>query len=410
MGVIYRNGVIYGGGGDSDVKIFTTTATLSKDINATTTVTSAQLPDVDFEDIVIGSAIVKDAEGTVGVVTAKNGTTDVTVTTSTTSSPEAELTQEEYDALTEEEQNNGTTYYVTDAPTEADFTKEMGNLFGRFSVKNVVPLTYAFEATTKHGMTLSPNGEGGLEVTGTLHDDVDPPFIEYPIATTLDNLTMVEGEYILTSGGVGMGTYNDKGEPYVQLGIGITPKNFLPTDGNSRWYWTGGTPVKVHVDAGDQLYQLVVRARYNGATVNGATIYPMLRPALVNDDTWRPHAMSNLELTEAVHKHLTYTDDEVAVGEWNGKKLYQKAFFNVDMPRLNTVTVAHKIANLGNLETITGIANPSDRTKPSCRIPCASEEGFITAEVDGTNIILNATYDKGAGYSVFLVLRYTKSS
>ena len=103
-----------GGSGTGGSEVFLTTATLDTDINDTTTVLAADLSGVSFSDITVGVTIIRDAKGTMGVVTAKNGTTDVTVTTATTSTPTRELTQAQYDALTEAEKNNGTIYFITD--------------------------------------------------------------------------------------------------------------------------------------------------------------------------------------------------------------------------------------------------------------------------------------------------------
>lgn len=74
-----------GGGGSSDVKFFTTTDNLSKTINGTKVVAAADLPGVTWSDLVVGSSVIKDAKGTMGLVTAITGTTSVTVTTATTS-------------------------------------------------------------------------------------------------------------------------------------------------------------------------------------------------------------------------------------------------------------------------------------------------------------------------------------
>lgn len=101
-------------GGSGGSEVFSTTETLSDEINDTTTVLAADLPGVSFSDITVGITLIRDDKGTVGLVTAKNGTTDVTVTTATTSTPTKELTQAEYDALTEAEKNNGTIYFITD--------------------------------------------------------------------------------------------------------------------------------------------------------------------------------------------------------------------------------------------------------------------------------------------------------
>lgn len=116
-----------GGGG---AEIYDTTDTLSDEINGTKTVVAADLPGVVFADLEIGSSIIKDAKGTLGIVTAINGTTDVTVTTATTSTPTKELTRAQYNALSDAVKNNGTIYFITDgnplpaASTESYSTTE----------------------------------------------------------------------------------------------------------------------------------------------------------------------------------------------------------------------------------------------------------------------------------------------
>lgn len=102
-----------GGGGSSDVKFFTTTDTLSKTINGTKVVAAADLPGVTWSDLVVGSSVIKDAKGTMGLVTTIAGTTSVTVTTATTSTPTVELTQAQYDALATKDPD--TIYFITDA-------------------------------------------------------------------------------------------------------------------------------------------------------------------------------------------------------------------------------------------------------------------------------------------------------
>lgn len=104
----------FDGGSGGGAEIYDTTDTLNSEINGTKVVLAADLPGVSFSDLVVGSSIIKDAKGTLGIVTTITGTTSVTVTTATTSTPTMELTQAQYDALTPAQQNNGTIYFITD--------------------------------------------------------------------------------------------------------------------------------------------------------------------------------------------------------------------------------------------------------------------------------------------------------
>ena len=105
-----------GGSGGSGAEIYHTTATLSETINDTTVVLAADLPGVTWTDLEVGKSIIRDDNGTWGIVTSINGTTDVTVTSATTSTPTVELTQAQYDALVAAGTvDDRTIYFVTDA-------------------------------------------------------------------------------------------------------------------------------------------------------------------------------------------------------------------------------------------------------------------------------------------------------
>lgn len=160
-----------GGGG---AEIYDTTDTLSDEINGTKTVVAADLPGVVFADLEIGSSIIKDAKGTLGIVTAINGTTDVTVTTATTSTPTKELTRAQYNALSDAVKNNGTIYFITDgnplpaASTESYSTTEQ--VVGTWTDgRPIYQITRVFSNLTVpvSGQTLYA-GVGALDTTMTL--------------------------------------------------------------------------------------------------------------------------------------------------------------------------------------------------------------------------------------------------
>lgn len=110
----------FSGGSDSSSPVYLSATLLDKDINDPTIVALSNLTKADdstihpiLSEIVLGTTVIYDADGTMGVATAKSGT-NVTITTATTSTPTRELTQAEYDALTEAEKKNGTIYFITD--------------------------------------------------------------------------------------------------------------------------------------------------------------------------------------------------------------------------------------------------------------------------------------------------------
>jgi hypothetical protein len=49
----------------------------------------------------------------------------------------------------------------------------------------------------------------------------------------------------------------------------------------------------------------------SGVTVNNITVYPMLRLASDQDDTWQPYAMTNKELTDKLNDRVEFTAQEL---------------------------------------------------------------------------------------------------
>lgn len=176
-----------GGGGSSDVEFFTTTDTLSKEINGTTVVDAADLPGVTWSDLVVGSSVIKDAKGTMGLVTTITGTTSVTVTTATTSTPTVELTQAEYDALATKDPD--TIYFITDSSAPSTYMGAYDTIYsttehvvGSFMGKPIYQKTVNFGAlpnsvvkTVAHGVSnlelvidaviMAKNGSSGISIS-----------------------------------------------------------------------------------------------------------------------------------------------------------------------------------------------------------------------------------------------------
>lgn len=176
-----------GGGGSSDVKFFTTTDTLSKDINGTKVVAAADLPGVTWSDLVAGSSVIKDAKGTMGLVTTITGTTSVTVTTATTSTPTVELTQAQYDALATKDPD--TIYFITDSYVPSTYMGAYDTIYsttervvGSYMGKPLYQKTINFGAlpnsvvkTVAHGISslelvidaiiMAKNGSSGINIS-----------------------------------------------------------------------------------------------------------------------------------------------------------------------------------------------------------------------------------------------------
>lgn len=135
-----------------------------------------------------------------------------------TPSKEAELTQSEYDALSDEEKNNGTTYYITDADANGEAS------------------TVGYSNTTS-----------GLSAT-TVQDAIDEIYartdiVENEVSTLQNDIETVNSNLSIylpkKNGTVGSGVWSTDFDDYVQTGAwscgNITACTNTPTitDGNS---------------------------------------------------------------------------------------------------------------------------------------------------------------------------------
>ena len=288
-----------GGGGSSDVKFFTTTDTLSKDINGTKVVAAADLPGVTWSDLVVGSSVIKDAKGTMGLVTTITGTTSVTVTTATTSTPTVELTQAQYDALATKDPD--TIYFITDSYVPGTYmgaydsiysTTEhvVGSYMGKPLYQKTIETTLPTTATTgtvasKNVATGTANIESVVDTAaffmygGIWHSVFDRDITTSPYGAV--KVLVVDGSSTLS-----------------------TPNTLLVQ--NSQALWSGAT--------------IVVTVRYTKTT----DVASPVEYANVND----------------------YSTSEKIVGTWiDGRPLYQKTFTGFSLANatgldLSTIGVA----------------------------------------------------------------------
>jgi len=279
-----------GGSGSSDVKFFDTTDTLSDEINGTKNVVAGDLPGVDWADLVVGSSVIKDAKGTLGLITAINGSANVTVTTATTSTPTKELTQAEYDALTEAEKKNGTIYFITD---------------------NYVGSTYVGAYDTIYSTTEkvigSWMGKPLYQKTVNLQlpeisTDGQTETITIPFTDSRINIDNPETGWISS----GFGYTND--------GTMLPIMNINSAWGNN--YQTA----QYFVYAAFHMVQLGIMLQANRSTNSKAPITLTLQYTKTTDST------SPVEYASP----NDYSTSEKIVGTYNGKPLYQKSWFDLE--------------------------------------------------------------------------------
>lgn len=142
--------------------------------------------------------------------------------------------------------------------------------------KNLLPNNGTTQ--TINGVTFTVNSDGTVLVNGTNTGSTTAFF------DVAGLFTVKAGNYILSgcpSGGSST-TYS------VAMG-GVQPQDY----GN-------GASISIAAEGEKHIYIVV----YSGATVNGLTFKPMLRPASIADNTYVPYAMTNRELTT---KEVTLT-------------------------------------------------------------------------------------------------------
>lgn len=344
-------------GGSGGSEVFSTTETLSDEINDTTTVLAADLPGVSFSDITVGITLIRDDKGTVGLVTAKNGTTDVTVTTATTSTPTKELTQAEYDALTEAEKNNGTIYFITDNYVGSTYVGAYDTIYS--TTERVVGSYMGKPLYQKTLVQVLPT----IESTGT-------QVVFSGVPTDIDMLIDAEGTGHYRSPYVHCGLANQWISNYSSINTNVIVPD--TTDGN-----------------------FVIQLRSSNAALSGQTYYITIRYTKTTDTT------SPVEYASP----NDYSTSEKIVGTWiDGKPIYQKT--------VNCGTsigvINHNIANIDKVVDASGVG--FDATGGGYNIPFAGDN-WIQCYGTRTRIDLQS---KASGWNlsggIYITLKYTKTS
>lgn len=356
-------------GGSGGSEVFSTTETLSDEINDTTTVLAADLPGVSFSDITVGITLIRDDKGTVGLVTAKNGTTDVTVTTATTSTPTKELTQAEYDALTEAEKKNGTIYFITD---------------------NYVGSTYV----------------GAYDTIYSTTERVVGSYMGKPLyQKTLVNNNATSGRVSLQ-----MGTIPDTDTIFITNGFYINASSQMAPIGDSLSVNTSGRGIGVtnlqYASYATVGKQYGVQVYYGESTASSKTVITVQYTKTTDTTSPVEYASPN-----------DYSTSEKIVGTWiDGKPIYQKTIDCGALPSGTYKDVPSGITNVKRVISFEGYsyASGDNRSRP---VQIASGDtaaaGVEISYVGDTNSIrLNSNTPWGSwGYNeTYVTIKYTKTS
>lgn len=285
-----------------------------------------------------------------------------------------ELTQAEYDALTEEEKNNGSVYFITDTNGDGE---------------DFQPVIYSLN---EREIGVWTDGKPLYERT---HHIIPSSPIQPQTETTINLPDMTDADKYFYVGVIGgyKGTEQDVAN-WVQFTFegnrnDATAVCVRQNTSSSLVVWTGSNSGYFpQVSTDNRICEFYITIRYTKTTDTAGS------------GTWTPQGVP------AVH----YSTNEHVVGTWiDGSTLYEKTFYSA-LPSsggTQTVTIAHGISNL-NIVVDRSISN-FIRTGESVGTDGTSQYYTSIQSIDSTNITYKTTVD-GAGRYVIITIRYTKTA
>ena len=229
-------------------------------------------------------------------------------------SPVAPATPTEPESSTEEFLAVGVIAQVTITGDDISSLSDMTNLYGgsyldletfneyvseisTVNVKNLLPYPYTDTTKTANGITFTDNGDGTITANGTATDTAT-----FTLGTTSEYLDY-DKNYILN----GCPANGSEGTYYIQTEV-------------SNWVDTG-SGVEFMRDL--QMAGAAIKIA-TGTTVSNLTFSPMIRLAVIEDDTYEPYAMTNQELTKSmrdIENDISETQDIIS-DAWSSSKTY----------------------------------------------------------------------------------------
>lgn len=248
-------------------------------------------------------------------------------------SPVAPATPTEPESSTEEFLAVGVIAQVTITGDDISNLSDLTNLYGgsyldletfneyvseisTVNVKNLLPYPYTDTTKTVNGITFTDNGDGTITANGTATDTAT-----FTLGTTSEYLDY-DKSYILN----GCPVNGSEGTYYIQTDV-------------SNWIDTG-TGVEFMRDLSMAGASIVIA---EGTTVSNLTFSPMIRLAVIEDDTFEPYAMTNQKLTESVQdieSNISETQDIVS-DAWISSKTYAADEYCISGNKLYKCLVAN---------------------------------------------------------------------
>lgn len=248
-------------------------------------------------------------------------------------SPVAPATPTEPESSTEEFLAVGVIAQVTITGDDISSLSDLTNLYGgsyvdletfneyvseisTVNVKNLLPYPYTDTTKTVNGITFTDNGDGTITANGTATDTAT-----FTLGTTSEYLDY-DKTYILN----GCPANGSEGTYYIQTEV-------------SNWKDTG-SGVEFMRDL--QMAGAAIKIA-TGTTVSSLTFSPMIRLAVIEDDTYEPYAMTNQELTKNVQdieNDISETQDIIS-DAWSSSKTYAAGEYCISGNKLYKCLVAN---------------------------------------------------------------------
>lgn len=233
------------------------------------------------------------------------------------------------------------------------------------NVKNLLPYPYTDTTKTINGITFTDNGDGTITANGTATDTAT-----FTLGTTSEYLDY-DKSYVLN----GCPANGSEGTYYIQTEV-------------SNWKDTGsGVEFERDLQMAGASIQIVA-----GTTVSNLTFSPMIRLAVIEDDSYEPYAMTNQELTESVQdieSDISETQDIIS-DAWSSSKTYAADEYCISGNKLYKCLVAN-----------TGTQPPN--TTYWEETTCAEELGELNSNLNPIDISNSITLVDG---SVYAAARY----
>lgn len=248
-------------------------------------------------------------------------------------SPVAPATPSEPESSTEQFLAVGVIAQVTITGDDISSLSDMTNLYGgsyldletfneyvseisTVNVKNLLPYPYTDTTKTVNGITFTDNGDGTITANGTATDTAT-----FTLGTTSEYLDY-DKSYILN----GCPVNGSEGTYYIQTDV-------------SNWIDTG-SGVEFMRDLSMAGASIKIAT---GTTVSNLTFSPMIRLAVIEDDTYEPYAMTNQELTKNVQdieSDISETQDIIS-DAWSSSKTYAADEYCISGNKLYKCLVAN---------------------------------------------------------------------